>query len=358
MIRKLAVTLALGFLLASSPASATVPAGTASFRLSPDTISLNPGQTQVVQGLLRTGNVAINGYQLIFTLAYTGPSPAVEILNNQFTYTTDSAQIYCFNFTPTSTSSSITYTLACIDNPGGTSFTTGNQEQPIFNFTLRAMSAGSVTLNFDQTNSKVEDNTGDILAPISPATYSTTVATATPTSTLAPTLPPQSTSVTLNLAVQGLPQLNPLSQLPLNFYLSGVNQYQFTSKLFTQAAGNFYSFSDNTILPGNYQLTFQNPGYLNRSLPITIVTGPNTIDITSPGLRVGDFNCDNALTIADISAIINQYTDLSVPVTAATEKFDVTHDGVIKLADISLILQNYTTLTVNGDSGAAPACVL
>ena len=71
-------------------------------------------------------------------------------------------------------------------------------------------------------------------------------------------------------------------------------------------------------------------------------------------MRAGDFDLPgtdgfNILNISDIGKMLSVYDALEVPVTAANRIYDINCDDIISIMDISVVLSNYTALTVTDD---------
>lgn len=105
-----------------------------------------------------------------------------------------------------------------------------------------------------------------------------------------------------------------------------------------------------------FSMSIKPEGYLNKSLG-DIMVYPDGIAFSSRSdhvALVGDFDEPgtggyNILNIVDIGQILAEYTQLSIPVTPETKKFDIDCSGDITIADVALVLVNYTDLTIRGD---------
>jgi len=94
-----------------------------------------------------------------------------------------------------------------------------------------------------------------------------------------------------------------------------------------------------------------------KLLEIGLNEGANSVSKLNVPLRYGDFiygASENIIEINDVVEIIDQYTDLEVPVTNANRRYDLDFSGFIDLTDVSLVLDNYTDLEVKGDNHEQP----
>lgn len=102
-----------------------------------------------------------------------------------------------------------------------------------------------------------------------------------------------------------------------------------------------------------YQLFIKGPSHLQKRFDTVslVKNSDNLVQKISPidELTRGDVVNDNVIMLNDITAIISLWTQSEVPVTTATQKYDLTEDGNIGLADITAIISNWISSEVRGD---------
>ncbi len=138
-------------------------------------------------------------------------------------------------------------------------------------------------------------------------------------------------------------------------------QYVFDLEMTTSNDGLLYPSSALFLqgVPTNqkYLVYIKTNWSLRRKLgEILLVPGENkaSLDWVKTPMLVGDFittpqEQSNKINILDLSAMLRVYTQLSTPVTATNQQFDVNYDNRIDILDLSLVLSNYTKLEVVGD---------
>lgn len=177
---------------------AAVPEGTTEVRLSPETGNITVGDTLPVDILFNTSGLPISAITIQLDYSYTGDEPPIVIeepiiFNNAFVTSADwSFPIKSFTYS----NGSARLRIAGIN----TSFAgfSNNSFTKIATINLKANRVGSMTLNFDSTQSKItsKESAEDILLiPTSIGTYNAVDSggggnanpTSTPTTTLTPT---------------------------------------------------------------------------------------------------------------------------------------------------------------------------
>jgi cell division septation protein DedD len=195
---------------------------------------------------------------------------------------------------------------------------------------------------------------------ISIATTPTPLPTATPTPTPTPTIAPTATpspspsptpiaALNFTVKLQAINNTGPNSNISV--ILKNGNTVIYTNNVnATSDSTGIYSGSLSNIAVGNYDVYIKEATHLQRKFAsIALVNGINTYNWTGSPLLAGDFDGNNFINILDVAKILAVYTELTTPVTAATQKYDVNNDGVINVVDIALGLTNYTALEVPGD---------
>ena len=188
---------------------------------------------------------------------------------------------------------------------------------------------------------------------VTPTPTSTPNPTATPTPITSPTPTPSGSQASLTFAVkfQGIGGQKADKTVRVIFKQGDQEIVQFaTVPLTSDATGKYTGTTATTIPPGTYDVYIKDPAHLQKKFAsITLAQGTNTRDFSQTNLLAGDFNNDNAITIADVGSLLQQFTQLSVPVTDQNRIFDVNSDDAISIADIAIVLGNYTALSVPGD---------
>lgn len=171
-----------------------------------------------------------------------------------------------------------------------------------------------------------------------------------------------SDTLILGFSIQGV--VNQGVQIPVSFTFvsASTNQTFSTSHTFvSDAAGIMRPDGGSLPLPigiadGNeWSVYVKAPVTLRKSFGnLTFAPGETTAPQfwDSQSLLVGDFVASirpNVINLQDVAAILAVYTELTVPVTADTQKFDINYDQKIDLLDIAVVLSNYTALEVQGD---------
>ena len=205
-------------------------------------------------------------------------------------------------------------------------------------------------------------------ATLTPASTPTSIPTSTPTpiptltSTPTPTTVPTATStpvpgkanLTFIIKFQGVgqdgtPNRTAKATLKQNDQVVATNDNIDVTNL-NDGTGR-YQGTMTDIEPGIYDILIKGGIHLTRKFAgIQINTGENTANWSETSLLIGDFDNNNILNIIDFAFILQQYTDLSVPITEENQRFDVNLDNQINIIDIALVLQNYTDLEVRGDN--------
>lgn len=95
----------------------------------------------------------------------------------------------------------------------------------------------------------------------------------------------------------------------------------------------------NGVAPGTYELALKYANSLQVVQTVTIVTGPNTIDMGI--LPMGDANNDNVVSLADFGILSSTFT-LSEGQAGYDARADFNGDTVISLADFGILSSNFT----------------
>jgi hypothetical protein len=144
---------------------AAVPSGTSTINITPANPTLFVGgQPITLTANLNTGTSPITGYQVIASYTYTGATPPVEILGTAVNITNTNFTSPCIANTITHDTAAkrFTITVACgvpLTNPL-VPYSTNNTTVPLFTFDVKANTIGSVTLDFDNSNSIVTSSAG------------------------------------------------------------------------------------------------------------------------------------------------------------------------------------------------------
>lgn len=94
----------------------------------------------------------------------------------------------------------------------------------------------------------------------------------------------------------------------------------------------------NGLTSGNYNLRIKHPQYLAITVPVTLVTGANTLNVGP--LKVGDVNNDNQVSSADASLITSSFNQVEDG-DDYEELADLNADQQVSLIDFSLLTSNY-----------------
>lgn len=188
--------------------------------------------------------------------------------------------------------------------------------------------------------------------------------------TCQPPVPVETPRLAFAAKLQGLskPSISVKAQVwlvPLNHLDTAADivqrEYTFDLEMKTAADGHLYPTNQLilTNVPANqkYVVYLKTTWSLRRKLgEIFIAPGENKapLDWVKFPLLVGDFittpqEQSNKINILDLSAMLRVYTQLTTPVTATNQQFDVNYDSQIDILDLSLVLSNYTKLEVVGD---------
>ncbi len=172
--------------------------GTATFKMTPSTTSLNVGDTVTVSGQLNTGNTDISAYQIVAYLSYTTTTPPALINTTEAT-NKESALTCLFNsIQHDSTAKKYTIAISCvipITNP--IPYTTSNSDRTMFVFDVEGSSPGTLTLSFNNssTTANSASDASDILATPNGGSYTIVENSGDPTPAPTPTPTPTPTSI-------------------------------------------------------------------------------------------------------------------------------------------------------------------
>lgn len=106
----------------------------------------------------------------------------------------------------------------------------------------------------------------------------------------------------------------------------------------------------------NYVVSVKETSRLRKRFATVTVTrgsqNPLVKKVAADVMKVGDVNADNKISVLDFSDMVRpgNFTGLSTTVTTANGKYDLNGDGALTAADISLLLTNYTQLETLGDA--------
>lgn len=130
----------------------------------------------------------------------------------------------------------------------------------------------------------------------------------------------------------------------------------------TSAAGGVFKTTTPITLTGvtvpaagtTFDILVKAPNTLKKKLgSINLIPGVNTGPVAWENVTAmpGDFDNNNIFNIQDVAKMLQNYTALSTPVTAANGLglYDVDNDGNYALKDIAAVLSNFTDLTKPGD---------
>lgn len=171
------------------------------------------------------------------------------------------------------------------------------------------------------------------------------------------------TSVTGGVCAGGVCTALPPVKAALNFRVklpgtvrvilkqNGVEKTRFDNVPLTAENNGIYSGAVSGIDTGTYDVLVKGIGFLQKKFSgITLNSGKNSQNWTTTLFKAGDVTGDNVIDVADVSALLSQYTTLSVPVTSANRQYDLDNNGTINIVDVSLMLSNYTSLSISGDN--------
>jgi hypothetical protein len=158
--------------------------------------------------------------------------------------------------------------------------------------------------------------------------------------------------------LQGISIPGIIKQTTIDFDNQGTNT-SYTVPFKSEVGGTFSNTSKImlTNLPvdlsgTDYEVYAKASGWLRKHLGlVTINPSLNAAPSEWSNMRLiaGDFDNNNILDIRDISLLLSQYTQLSTPVNATSEIYDLDGSGDININDIAIILSNYTALQIPGD---------
>lgn len=209
---------------------------------------------------------------------------------------------------------------------------------------VRMPTTNPIVLSFDLTMSKMmtkSDNPIDVLD--NPANGSITIQPAT---------------LKFGFSLQGVTKSGATNNFEV--IIKGSVNKTYTSVSATSGGGVFttnpiLSLTDYAISSEGttVNVLVKDGSHLRKNLGSMSLMFSNNVAPTSWNntlLKAGDFNWDNKLTIADVSALLAVYTALSIPVTNTNRIYDVDLNNAIDINDIALVLANYTALEMLGDN--------
>jgi len=162
---------------------------------------------------------------------------------------------------------------------------------------------------------------------------------------------PPTTTTGFNFKLKILPEVNQNQEKDIQVILikQGGGEEVKTTKIKAGSQSIFEGRIGN-ILPNVYDVYLKPESFLQRKIEsIEIDEGENSFDWTKINFIAGDFDNNNVLDIFDLSMLLQQYTNLQVPVNPQNKKFDINLDNTINIFDIALVLQGYTDLQIEGD---------
>jgi ribosomal protein S30 len=280
-----------------------------SLTLEPSQTPLAVGETFEIEIIARTGTQPINGAAVFVdydptkleVLAITPGTTLEQPLINDFA------------------------TAGQIDYAAGTLNGTVTGDVLIATVTLKALVATpSTELSFQRTD-PLRTTDLQLVGSVLGSAPATTVTILT-------------TEVNGSVTLQGRPaKPHPSWIVPLTiaFYRTGetVPAYEFTP-----TTDNNGQFVVSGFLPGTYSVLVKNSHTLSNLRQITIVAGPNQLDLGT--LREGDVNDDNEINLADFSALVPTFGK-AVGAVGYDSRADFNHDGNVTIADFSLLSANY-----------------
>jgi len=175
-----------------------------------------------------------------------------------------------------------------------------------------------------------------------------------PTPTLTPSPTPTSAPNTGNLDLRiRLPGIasgeNKRQSLKVKLIKEAVVVKEETITITSDPVGTFHGLISN-IPVGVYDIYLKGWAHLQKKISGISITPDNFIqDWATTPLIAGDFDNNNILDIFDLALLIQQYTDLEVPITPQNQIYDINLDNIINILDIAIALQGYTDLQVQGD---------
>lgn len=185
-------------------------------------------------------------------------------------------------------------------------------------------------------------------ATVTPSPTPTLILTPTPT----PTIAQGKGDLRFKVRFQGVNGGRPITMRVRGILKQNGTEKYYNDNIITENDGSgvfLDMFRD--VSPGTYTALIKGPIHLQKNFSEVTVVADQVVDKdwTIEAIKAGDFNNDNKLNIMDFSAILSQYTALSVRVDESNQLYDVDGSGVIDITDIALVLSNYTALEVHGD---------
>lgn len=188
-----------------------------------------------------------------------------------------------------------------------------------------------------------------------PTATPTATATSTPTSTSTPT-PTDGPNANILFRLQGVTTPSDLTDQVVTISVDGVNH----SGIATLGNDGVYTLSTSrsAFTPGTYNVYIQTTQHLARRLDVTVTT-EGDLDMSGESygtILIGDTNNDNVINLFDstqiVSYLFGKYrVDNPKNSDGTTQQVaeDLNRDGAVTIADISLVLLNFTSFTRQGD---------
>jgi len=350
----------LGF--QAQPASIIIKpsSGIGSISLSPSTSDIAVDSVFPVAINFQTGGVSISSLVMRLIFDYSGATPELNVVDASGNLANkvfpNSALSNDWNFSVNSVtraSSKVTIDLAALNtNPSGFSSSTQTNLATMYLKAGSVPATNPVVLTFDMTKTRMlakNDPTQDILGSASGASYTVKLETNNPA------------SLSFGFKMQGVTGVCTDRDTTLSL-VSPSGKYDYELVVTSDSLGVFKSVDGSVLLvglpvSGSYDVLVKSPGYLRKKLgTLDLVAGVNSAPSSWNDIfmRAGDFDSPgtdgfNILNISDIGKMLSVYDALEVPVTAANRIYDINCDDIISIMDISVVLSNYTALTVTDD---------